>query len=100
VMPLKSGQVPPMYASLHWSNWRDRLEALSSKAIRPELLETRTVARTGVAARVVPRHMPSLETLGAKYPPYESHERRMHRPQRKWKVLKYGSADERARIKL
>lgn len=30
VIPLKSGQIPPMYPTLWWTNWRDKLVEFSN----------------------------------------------------------------------
>jgi len=94
VIPLKSGQVPPMYGSLHWTNWRDKIVAFTARNIRavPGLVETRTVKSgkdAGTQVVVVVRHMPSLRFLAQAHPavfrlfdPYTEDEIRMHLPTR------------------
>ena len=42
-MPLKSNQTPPMFAKLHWTNWRDKIEDFTQKYIVDECQETRRV---------------------------------------------------------
>ena len=79
-VPMKSFQIPPMHAALHWSNWPGRLEEFSRANIRDSLLVTRTRKR-GKAYRVVPRFLPGLEDLGlCKYPGYSKRERSFYHP--------------------
>jgi hypothetical protein len=83
VIPLKSGQVPPMYPKLYWTNWR-RLLTCFSQGFRKECLETRTVAsgpRQGESHQVVHRFMRSLfEYKLPLYPRYHRREIEMHLP--------------------
>lgn len=77
---LKSGQFPPMYAVLHWTNWRDRL-ALFSNRFNPLCTELRTVKKTGDEHMVVHRQMKSLKEYGFKrYPSYTPEEMKMYKP--------------------
>jgi hypothetical protein len=95
VMPLKSMQAPPMYATLHWTNWRAKIEAFSV-GVRPDCQETRVVGsgqHRGRRHHIVARHMPSLSQLsrsrslgdggggGCMYPRYGPAERALYRPQ-------------------
>ena len=69
VPPEPSGQTPPMYAKLHWVNWKDKLE-LFSQQIKPECLE---VKATGPKPRtIVHRFMKSLKEYN--FPLYESYD--------------------------
>lgn len=47
VIPLKSGQVPPMFAKLHWVNRRGVLEAFTLACLKPE---HRAMAQVGSGA--------------------------------------------------
>ena len=67
VVPLKSGQVPPMYAKLHWTNWHQRLVAFSEN-FHESCIESKK--RKEDTVRVVHRNMKSLRDLGYMYPPY------------------------------
>jgi hypothetical protein len=91
VMPLKSGQMPPMYAKRHWTNFTDSIALFSAKNIRPELLvdqEMKSGAREGQVFRVVPRVMPSLAEAGLPlYPPYTAEEKATYYPARQWTGL-------------
>lgn len=71
VVPLKSGQIPPMYAKLHWTNWHHRLVAFSEQFI-DACVEKKQ--RKGETLDVVHRHMRSLRELGTMYPPYTREE--------------------------
>lgn len=79
VVPLKSGQIPPMYAKLHWTNWHERLIAFS-EGIVDDCVEEKE--RKGITIRVVLRHMKSLSELGVMYPPYEKEEKDILYPHR------------------
>lgn len=90
VVPLKSGQVPPVYAALHLVNWFDKIQAFSTN-VRTELLTDFTYKsgpRAGHTFRVAPRWMPSLEEVSrltgtdAKYIPYTPQEIQIHFPHR------------------
>jgi hypothetical protein len=62
VIPLKSGQMPPMYARMHRVNWMDRLREFSTAAFAEDVL-----AHVGVKdedVRLVPRVMKSLDGYG------------------------------------
>ena len=84
VMPLKSGQVPPMYPTLWWVNWFDKHLAPWSEVSFTD--ETKVLrARGGAMKHVVHRHMPSLRTMGLPlYPPYSPDELRMYTPSTYW----------------
>jgi hypothetical protein len=91
-MPLKSNQEPPMYATLHWTNHRDRLLLPWSDAVfvnAPALRETRTVKSgrdKGKSYNIVKRVMPSLRDMALPlYDPYTPRERRILYPKRKWR---------------
>jgi len=104
VVTLKSGQTPPMYALLHWTNWTDRIVAFTERNIRPECTETRVKKsgkEAGEAYRVVHRQMHSLREYGMHmYPAYSFHERAMHTPGTCWHVLRPGSVTDRVEVRL
>ena len=52
---IPSGQLPPIYAKLHWACWRSRITELT-QCVRPEVIDPRTGE--------VYRFMPSLEASG------------------------------------
>ena len=80
---LPSGQAVPMYAALHWTNWRSTLTAFSNN-FRLECKTIRTVrsgARKGEHHCVVFRFLPSLKKMGLPmYPLYTAAEKAMHTP--------------------
>jgi hypothetical protein len=104
VMPLKSGQIPPMYARLHWVNWRSKLVEFTSKNILDRCTERKKVINgkdKGAWYQVVPRFMKSLYEYNLPtYPAYNDHEIKMHIPGRKWTVLRPGSTRLRVKISL
>ena len=86
VMPLKSGQIPPMYPKLYWVNYRDALVEFSNRVV-PSCREVKTVGSGECAGQeldVVARTMPSLHSIGAMYRPYSRAERDMLIPGREW----------------
>jgi hypothetical protein len=95
VMPLKSGQFSPMYAKLHWTNWRDQLVQFS-KGIHPtcrELKAPKSGANKGKQYDVVHREMRSLQEYGfPMYPSYKAHEVALHTPRKRWKVRVVGKS--------
>ena len=103
VMPLKSGQTPPMYARLHWTNFPDSIVEFSEENIVEACLEDRTIIsgkRAGEVLRVVVRHMPDLVRLRAPYPAYTDRERRMHEPGEEWVLAPGpGMPPRRARLR-
>lgn len=102
VMPLKSGQIPPMYAKLHWTNWRPKIVEFS-KDVKPECYESRRVNSgkdEGMVYNIVQREMRSLyEYKLPLYDKYEKHELAMHHPRREWKVLR-GEDDTLASLSM
>jgi len=85
-MTLKSGQRPPIYGKLHWTNWRDRTVRFS-KGVRGPFKEKRMVKSgkcKGRTLTVVMRVMPGLlEVLSKRecYPPYSKEELEIYAPQ-------------------
>lgn len=69
VPKIPSGQIPPMYAKLHWVNHRHMIEEISQR-IKPEYLD----ARSGMVLRELP-------PLGKYYPPYTEDEKKIMTPQ-------------------
>jgi len=104
VVTLKSGQTPPMYALLHWTNWTDRIVALTERNVRPECTETcikKSGREAGREYRVVHRNMHSLHAYGMPmYPAYNADERAMHTPGTRWHVLRPGSVTGRQEVCL
>lgn len=105
VMMIKSGQTPPMYAKLHWTNWKQKLEDFAAESIDETLIETKRPKQTKKPEdmrdyRVPPREMPSGRELNKKgfnfnVPDYTEDEIRMHIPSRgPWKVLVPGTLNE------
>lgn len=80
---IKSGQVPPMWAKLHWTNWVDKLEKYSTN-FKQSCREKVQVASGKNKGRVVDRvfrNIPSLKTLGlVMYPTYEESEKALYFP--------------------
>jgi hypothetical protein len=80
---IKSGQRPPMWAKLHWTNWVEKLEYYSAN-FRPECLEEETVKSGRFEGRVVKRvhrFMKSLTDYGFPlYEPYTDVEKSIHFP--------------------
>lgn len=79
VPSLPSGEKPPMYAKLHWSNWIDRLVQWSTQNVKPELLEH--LERSGKPVVVAPRFIKSLAELKLPlYRAYTAQEKALFRP--------------------
>jgi len=86
VPKLPSGQTPPMYAALHWTNWIDQLVKWSNETFDPKLLVTRE--RAGKKVTTIPRFMSSLEELKLPmYPAYSAEEKALFSPAREFDVL-------------
>lgn len=98
VMPLKSGQTPPMYARLHWTNWRNYITEFS-KNIASACKVNRTIQKWNEEVKgIVPQEMTSLEDYKMeKYDDYENYEIKIHFPRREW-TLKFD--DEEVKISL
>ena len=89
VMPLKSLQIPPVYAKLHWTNWRGKIEEFS-KNIKDECKEVKTMGSgkdKGKKYHIVRRFLPSLSELNKTLIPYSKDELRMYTPNYKWTLL-------------
>jgi hypothetical protein len=80
---IKSGQAPPMWAKLHWTNWLTKLSAYSAN-FKAECLEAKTVAsgaNKGNEFNIVHRHMRSLKEYGLPlYPAYTDKEKAVLTP--------------------
>jgi hypothetical protein len=102
VVPLKSGQIPPMYADMHWNFWRDDI-AKFSMGVDERCLETKTVKggrAMGETHIVVHRKMKSLKDYNfQRYHPYTNDERCMHKPRQTWNVRR-GSDNQKHTIDL
>lgn len=96
-LPLKSGQKPPLYSQLQWTNWRTALVKWSRnmKDICCEIKSPKSGKNAGQQYRVVQRFMKSVKEyrdLGDTsfvVTPYESHDVEVLMPRRRW-TLKYG----------
>lgn len=90
VMPLKSGQTPPMYARLHWTNWRKKIE-LFSKNIINQFKETKILKsgkNKGKKYNIVQQHLRNKPLEGdTTLKPYTINELRMHYPNTEWNLL-------------
>lgn len=85
---LKSGQLPPMYSLLHWTNWLDKLEKFSKTRMDKKCLEKKWRKKTGTYHTVVMRHLPSLIDLGLPCPPpYKENELEMFVPRKSWTLI-------------
>jgi len=104
VMPLKSNQTPPMYARLHWTNWRAKLQNWSRHMVVQECREGKRVesgAHKGEVLDVVHVHMRSLRTYGLPlYPAYAADELRILEPHRTHNLLTPGFDNHRERKSL
>ena len=85
IIPIKSGQLPPMYSKMHWNfpKQRDALEKFSM-AFKDSILTQRIVKQgndKGRIYKVVPLHMKSLNEMGLRlYPNYTKLELDMYFP--------------------
>lgn len=93
VVPLPSGQIPPMYSPNHISFFKDQLISWSKNTFLPSMLESKTgkdkdPAKLGpLEYKVVRRHMPGLRESGLKmYLEYGLHEVLILVPRRNWKI--------------
>ena len=98
VMELKSGQMPPMWAKLHWTNWVDKLEAWSMASFHPRTLERERIksgAKRGREVVRVHREMKSLKEYNPEwmYPEYSHHEEKLYSPNSCLRMLCPGSLD-------
>ena len=90
VMPLKSAQMPRLFAKLHWTNWRKKLEVFG-RCLKSQC-QVRVRVKTGKDAGAVytlphpaqgkSQHMKSLRAYGLPmYRKYDNAERALYRPQ-------------------
>jgi hypothetical protein len=84
VPPLKSGQSPEMYAKLHWTNWRKKIEDFS-EIFHEKCIEQKKVqsgSDKGTSYAVVHSPMKSLEEYGLeKFTEYSPEELVRYTPQ-------------------
>lgn len=94
IVTIKSGQIPPMHAKLHWCNWPDKLNDWSVKNMRPECTEIRTMKsgkRKGESFTTVHETMKSMDEYGfSKYDSYSVREKDIYRPGKSWILLMPG----------
>lgn len=90
VVTLKSKQIPPMYAKLHWTNWRSRIVEFTQKNISDACTEERIVGSgkdKGTKVKVVAQHMKSLVAYNLPlYPDYEQEESEILFPRAEWNL--------------
>ena len=99
VMPIKSGQMPPMYPKLYWVNWKDKLndwtdanliDACKTKREYKSKDDPAVTKRCWVprpAGSETDRSMPSLSAMGlALYESYADEERHMLVPRTEWTI--------------
>lgn len=89
VMALKSNQIPPMYAKLHWTNWRQKIVDFSEH-LKPQCTELRTVKAgkdAGKTYQIVHNFMHSLKDYGFPlYPEYIQEEIELLKPNTRWTI--------------
>lgn len=89
VMPLKSNQIPRMYASLHWTHWRDKIVDFT-RNIKNQCVESKRVKSgkdKGKIYDIVHVNMKSLKEYGFPlYNPYIKEEIEILKPNRIWKL--------------
>ena len=92
-LPLKSGQEPPIYSKLHWTNHISMLQAFSDTNVKDKFKELRKMKSTNREHFVAQRHMMSLKEANEQlYPPYSEREINMYIPSKKLS-LRYGGND-------
>lgn len=89
VMPLKSNQIPPMYAKLHWTNHIQKLVTFST-VMHPKCLEIKKMKsgkHKDKEFRVVKRYLPSLHEMEfTLYSEYTNRETNMYYPSNSWNL--------------
>ncbi len=104
VMPLKSNQCPSMYAKLHWTNWRTKLQSWSQDMMEPVCLESRRVnsgADEGSVYRVVHEEMRSLSAYDMPmYAPYRKYEIALLKPRKSFCLKPVGKSRTRKTYRL
>lgn len=111
VMDIKSGQVPAMYATLHWINWRGKIEKFAENLRdvckeSKKLPEKRTAGgqqTDGPTHIVVPhKHMRSLAEYGFReaYPQYTEDEMQVMFPNVRWKNVRKTGTDIKEDLSL
>jgi hypothetical protein len=84
IIPLKSGQLPPIYAKLHLVNWPEKTSAFA-KNVKPEYRSKHTFKSgrfAGTTIRVPQRFMKSLREMNhPMYPEYSEYETKILHPQ-------------------
>lgn len=94
IIPLKSGQEPPIYAKLHWTNWMPKLTSFSDENISDAFVEMKLRKKENKEYRVSQRFMKSLREAGQPlYDEYDEIEYNMYIPNKNW-ILQYGGDDK------
>ena len=91
VMKLKSGQTPPMYAKLHWTNWRKKIVDFSTQV--KDLCKEEKTVKSGKNKNkkllIVHKEMKSLREYGLPlYTTYKPYEKRLLMPNTRWNLPK------------
>jgi len=87
VMLLKSGQFPPMYSRLHWTNWRQKILDFSAFVTKECTVSRRMESGKdkGKVYQIVGQHMQSLADYGLpRYPAYRRIEKEILKPRHAW----------------
>jgi hypothetical protein len=89
IIPLPSGQLPPMYSMNHISLHKPMLLKWSKDTFPKQLLEHKT-GKDGIEYNVITRFMKSLKDLKLKlYLDYSESELVIYRPNKSWDLLLY-----------
>ena len=98
---LKSGQFPPMYAKLHWTNHLKILHDFSKRLIEP-CLSDRFRPADGTTHRVVAQIQPSLNDMrvATSFSRYTQDELDLFVPRKRWLLLVPGKVRVRKEVHL
>lgn len=103
VMPLKSNQIPPMYAKLHWTNHIQKLVDFS-KIMHPKCLEIKKMKsgkHKNKEFNVVKRFLPSLSEMEFNlYHEYSEREKNIYYPSTSWNLYIPGNVVRRKQYSL
>jgi hypothetical protein len=114
-IPLKSGQIPWMWARMSWVFHKEKIQEWTAKAILgvdvnklhtitelPPWVERRTVetgVNKGTEYIVVKQQLGSLKEYNLKmYTPYDASEKQLYHPNYAWDVLESGSSTNKIHV--
>jgi hypothetical protein len=119
VVPLKSGQIPWMWATMCWVFHKQKIQDWTAKSIlgiEPSELnkqtdisaypwvERKTVQtgnKKGEVYIIVKQQMSSLKDYNLKmYTPYDESEKRLYYPNDNWEVLESGSSNKKVKVRF